>query len=379
MYAGNVVTINNIDINFTTDSNLDTIVNLINAETANHYVQASSALAPTEAAANTSQLYYGLAGGFPPFSAYIDTGGSNTLVNFTSVGSDYAGVSTPPDMKIDIDAANIPNLEAVVENNALILKELSGNSITITNVVNDTNSIPFAGTSSITGIPNFTAGSSSNRLVLTRDDGGEVLIYEFSDIFQTTTGIFSGHTGSLPLAMNIEQGVYNGGIFVVADIPARDGLNPIVGDQAYVISSLDSEWALFQYTGSGWVELANNDSADTDARTLTGTFLFPIVGGNTTVQNLGNMSPGRKVVEVTVEVLTPLSNFSATPSLSIGFSGNINAFMSDNALDLLTAGQYQVSSEYIYPESNTDDLIISAYLTHNGATQGDIIVRVTYV
>jgi hypothetical protein len=179
--------------------------------------------------------------------------------------------------------------------------------------------------------------------------------------------------------MNIEQGVYNGGIYVVADIPARDSITPIVGDQAYVISKEDSEWGLYQYTGVEWVEIASKDSAATDARTLRGVYSFPAVGGPVSVLNLGDMSPGRKVIEVTVDVVEPVANYTTPPTLTVGFSTDHDALMRNSVLDLESVGKYQVSSEYIYPESNTNDLILSSYLTHGDATEGNVIVRVTYV
>ena len=105
--------------------------------------------------------------------------------------------------------------------------------------------------------------------------------------------------------MNIEQGVRTGGTTVVSTISAIDGLVPAAGDQAYVTNKGDGEWGLYLYTGSDWEEISNQDSATVDAKTLSTTFTMPAGGfGNSTTNNLGNISPGRKIMNVTVNVDT---------------------------------------------------------------------------
>lgn len=380
---GNTILLNGVSITFSSpggSSNAAEIAAQINAQTNTHFVTATAVNSPTVVEATEGfNSNYGLMGGYVPFSAYINNTVSNVLVNFTSSGSEFPGVATAGDLKADIDAASIPGIETVINGNELVIKEVNGNSIRITNVTNDTNGVPFAGPNSITGFATFTSGSVGQSLTLIRSDGGEILITEPSEVFQLATGIFSGHNGSLPLAMNIEQGVYNGGIYVVADIPARNALSPIIGDQAFVISKEDGEWGLYQYTGAIWVEVSNHDSATTDAKTLTAQFTMPAGSSDPIVVTLGNISPGRKIVEVTVDVTQAFSGYTSLPDVNVGSNVTPDLLANGDLSDLLQIGKYQTSSEYIYPSANTQDLDVTATLNHYGATAGIVEIRITYV
>jgi hypothetical protein len=379
---GNTVVFNSVGVTFSGaggSANVFEMASSINEFTDDHFVTAQVVPFPNTITSNAANTAFGLVGGFVPFSAYLDTGSSNTLITFTTAGSSFAGVASPLDMKVDIQAAAIANLSVTANENDLTLSELNGNSITITNVSADTGGTNFAGPLSITGFNLANPGTSANKLELIRSDGGEILIYEDSDIFQNATGIFSGHNGSLPLAMNIEQGVRTGGIYVVADVAARNGLVPIAGDQAYVINKGFGEWALYQYTGSAWVEISNQDSAATDARTLVTTFTLPIAGSTATAQNIGNVSPGRKIVGVTVDVLEPLSNASQSPTLLVGTLEQPSQFLSGPETDLTDTATFSVSPEYLYPANSTSEMTLRATLNHYNATSGIVTVKVTYV
>ena len=359
------------------------IVDLINAETANTQVVAESLPLENTINSNEVEAIYGLVGGYTPFSAYFDTGSGNTLVNFTSNGSVYATVSTPQDMAVDIEAAGIANLLVSATATVLTLTELNGNAVTISNGNAEGGGYFFVGASNISGLPEFTAATNANKLRLTRSNGGEILIYEDSTLWQEQTGIFSGHTGSLPLAMNIEQGVRTGGTTVVANIAARDALQPAAGDQAYVVNKGDGEWGLYLYTGSAWEMLGNKDSSTVDAKTLTTTFTMPSAGfGNSTTQTLGNISPGRKIVSVSMEIATAFSGYSGVvlPNIEVGTVADQDLFVDDISNDLTDASvDYVVHPEYVYPASSTQDLQIRVRCNHYQSTAGNVTVKLTYV
>ena len=227
------------------------------------------------------------------------------MVNFTTNGSQYAGVSTPQDMKIDIDAKGIGNLTVTATATVLTLTETNGNAINLYNGNADTGGYGYVGGSNTSGFPATTSATGTQRLSLTRSDGGPIDIYEGTENFRVNTGIASGHTGMFPLALNIEQGIRTGGTTLVADISARDALSSQAGDQAYVTNKGDGEWGLYLYTGSAWVEVSNQDSATVDAKTITTTFAMPAGGfGTSTTQNIGNISPGRKIISVYVDAVS---------------------------------------------------------------------------
>lgn len=375
--ANTDVTINDVD--FTVGGNLTTITNILNAETANTNVVAGSTPNPTTVDSNATGTAYGLIGGYVPFSATIN----GTLVNFTTDTAGQAAygqaVAIPEDMAADINAASITNLEASFTASTLTLTETTGGSITIVNDTNDVNNNPFVGTSNVSGLPASTSGTGELLLQLTRADGGEILILDSSLNFQNDTGLYSGQNGSLPLAINVEQGSRVGGTSVVADIAARDSLFALPGDQAYVVDAGLNEWGLFLYTGSSWVQISNQDSSTVDARTLITTFTAPIAGGgSTTVQNLGSISPGRKITTISVEV--DLAYNSGTPAtIEIGTLADPDLFMSTDDSDLSKIDEFIVLPEYVHPASAPDELIVQAQLNHYSASQGIVTVKVTYL
>ncbi len=382
---GYAISINGYSITLTGangNATVSEIVSLINAQTSNTQVVAEALPLENTIVSNELEAIYGLVGGYSPFSAYFNTGSGNTLVNFTSNGSVYATVSTPQDMAVDIAAANIANLVVSATATVLTLTELNGNAITITNGNAEAGGYFFVGDSNISGLPASTSATNASKIRLTRSNGGEILIYEDSTLWQDQTGIFSGHTGSLPLAMNIEQGVRTGGTTVVANISARDALQPAAGDQAYVVNKGDGEWGLYLYTGSAWEMLGNKDSSTVDAKTMTTTFTMPAVGfGNSTTQVLGNISPGRKIVSVSMELNTAFSGYTGNilPNVEVGTSADQDMFVDDVSNDLTDTSAQIVHPEYVYPASSSQDLQIRVRCNHYRSTSGNVTVKLTYV
>jgi hypothetical protein len=365
------------------NANVTEIVSLINTQTSNTQVVAEALPLENTIVSNEAEAVYGLVGGYTPFSAYFNTGSGNTLVNFNANGSVYATVSTPQDMAADITAANIANLVVSATATVLTLTELNGNAITITNGNAEGGGYFFVGPSNISGLPASTAATNASKIRLTRSNGGEILIYEDSTLWQDETGIFSGHTGSLPLAMNIEQGVRTGGTTVVANTSARDALQPAAGDQAYVVNKGDGEWGLYLYTGSAWEMLGNKDSSTVDAKTMTTTFTMPAAGfGNSTTQTLGNISPGRKIVSVSMEIHTAFSGYTGNvlPNIEVGTVSDQDLFVDDVSNDLTDSTvDFIVHPEYVYPASSSQDLQIRVRCNHYRATTGNVTVKLTYV
>lgn len=385
---GTVLTVNNTDVTLTGDNgtaNAQEVVNLINVDSNLHLVVGTIDSFPTQLVSNTSQSNYGVIGGYAPFSAYIDSGSGNTLVTFNTSGSQYANIASPQDMATDINAANIANLSATGNVSTLIIEETNGNAVTITNASGDINGIPFAGNSSITGFDLTYEENTDDRITLTREDGGEILIYEDSDVFQTETGIVSAHTGTLPLAMNISRGVRtSGGTIVVGTIADRDSLTtPIIGDQVYVTNTGSGEWALYLYTGdvgTPWEMISNADSATTDAKTLTHTFNLQ-GSGITSNGNMGRVSLGRKITTVSVIVEEELSGFTQMPVIRVGTDIEPNLFLSPSHIDLTDTTTFFVSPEYVYDDGDAsinEEMLVRTVFDHYGAT-GRVVVKVTYV
>ena len=380
---GNSIIINSETITFTGtggESDVDEIASQINNVTNNTSVVANVVAFETIISSDAPNTIYGIVGGYVPFSAYFNTGSGNTLVNFTTEGSQYATVSTPEDMAIDINSANIANVTATAT--VLTITELNGNSITLSNGNADTGGYNYVGASNTSGLPESTSATGQEKLRLTRNNGGEILIYESTPYFQTETGIFSAHTGNVPLAMNIEQGVRTGGTTVVGTISARDALTPAAGDQAYVTNKGDGEWGLYLYTGSDWEEISNQDSATVDAKTLTTTFTMPAGGfGTSTTTALGNISPGRKIMQITVSVDTVFSGYSGNvlPNIEIGTVSDPDVYCDSPSNDLTELSDYVCTPDFVYSASETQDQTIRARCNHYQSSAGNCTVTLTYV
>jgi hypothetical protein len=383
-----IVSINDTLVTFSQAGavSLSTMVTQINNKTAQHNVVASAVPTPTQITSDSANTVYGVTGGFVPFSAFIDSGSGNTLINFTTstVGQTLFSdnVAVAEDMATDITAANIANLVVSYTDVGLTLTELNGNAINIFNNTADQNGNQFVGTSNISGLPATTAATNTQNLRLSRSDGGEILIFENTEFFRVNTGIASGHTGMYPLVINIEQGIRSGSTTVVADISARNSLTALVGDQAYVLDAGFGEWAMYLYDGANWVQLGNQDSSTVDAKTLVTTFTMPAApGGDFTVQNMGSISPGRKIVSVGIEVVAVFSGFAGniSPNVQVGTISEPDLLVSSSSNDLSEQQQFIVNPEYVHPEQSETELTIRARCNHFGATAGQVTIKLTYV
>jgi hypothetical protein len=385
---GHVAAFNTIPVTFSGNASVDlsNIIAQINQLTDQHLVVAGSVFASTSVTSVAAGTAYGLVGGFVPFSAFIDTGSGNTLINFTTttIGQAQFGsaVAVADDMAVDINNAGIANLSVSAVSGLLTLTELNGNAINIFNNTPDANGFDFVGAGNISGLAAITPASTGERLQLTRNDGGEILIFESTEFFRVNTGIASGHTGMYPLAMNIEQGIRSGTTTVVADISSRDSLAARIGDQAYVINAGFGEWAIYLYDGSDWVQLGNQDSSTVDAKTLTATFEMPVGDGSTsTTQTLGNISPGRKIVSVSFDVDTAFSDYAGTvlPNIEVGTVDNPALLVDSSTNDLAEAAKFLLNPEYLHAADAAEELVIVATCNHFGAANGSVLVKVTYV
>ena len=386
--AADKLEINETDVLFTT--NTGGVVSItdastdINTLTSTHGVVASSTPAPNVITSDSGTYgsAYGLVGGFAPFSASIN----GQSVNFTTTTAGQAqysmAVAIAEDMADDINAAGIANITASHSSGNLVITHSQGNAFTIVNGTSDSNGNDFAGTASIASLGTSYGAATGSTLKLTRDDGGEIFLVDKVGTPTVDFGIMSGHSGSYALGLNVEKGIRSaGGITVVATIAARDALNAsaLTGDQVHVLDSGEGEWALYLRSGGAWVLLANEDSAATDANSLSHTFTTPVGGfGNTSTITLGRVSSNSRILSVLVECTTAVAGYTGgTPSLIVGVQSDQDRFMSDYENDLETTGSYVTNPDYHY--AGAAELEIKCAFAHYGATSGDLKVTVTYV
>lgn len=381
--ANNVIEINEQQVTLATaNSNVSISDAVANINTANiDSVVASTVPSPTTATTGTQSLAYGLVGVYP--GGEITINGTTVTFTTTTAGNAAYGIAVGigADIMADVNAASVPNITASLSGSNVVLTEANGNAITIVNVTNDGSGNPVAGPSSGTGWALSTSASSGSFLKLSRTDGGEILLDDITGTPTVDFGIFSVHNGRLPLAVTVEQGIRtSGGTTVVSDITARNALSPQIGDSVYVIDTGETEWGYYIYNGSTWVLISDEDSASTDAKSLSYTFTAPIGGfGTIDTEILGSLSPGARILSVLVDTTTAFSGHSSTPEIEVGINTDTDLLQTADENDLETVGQYTTTPGYVYAASNTTELDVQARITHNGATAGEVTVTITYV
>tara|TARA_B100001123_G_scaffold263587_1_gene293476 strand:+ start:456 stop:2432 length:1977 start_codon:yes stop_codon:yes gene_type:complete len=370
--ASDVLEINEIAVTFT-GGNLTQTITDINGGTGTHGVSASSSPSPTTATTAVESLAYGLVGVYP--NGQITINGTNVTFTTTTAGQAAYGIAVgiADDIIADVNAASPTNITASKSGSNVILTESQGNAITIVNVQNDGQGNPVAGPSSGTGWELSTSASSGAYIKLTRSDGGEILLDETTGTPLNDLGLFSVHNGRPPLAVTVEQGIVagGGGTTVVNDIAARNALSPSVGDMVYVIDSGNSEYAFYVYSGGTWKLLADEDSANTDANTLSATITQAGGSGTTAI---GTVSDGSRITLISVEVTVA---FDDAPTLTIGDASDNDRLVTNNEIDLGSVGTYAIQPAYQY--STGSDATINAYFNVASATTGSAKILVSYM
>ena len=371
--ASDVLEINETAVTFT-GGNLTQTISDINGSTSTHGVTASSSPSPSTAITATESLAYGLVGIYPGGSITIN----GTAVTFSTTTSGQAtygiAVGIADDIIADVNAAGPTNITASKSGTNVVLTNSSGGAITIVNTGNDGQGNPVAGASSGTGWPLSTGASSGAFIKLTRTDGGEILLDETTGTPLNDLGIYSVHNGRPPLAVTVEQGIVagGGGTTVVSDITARNALSATVGDTVFVIDTGNGEYGFFVYSGGQWQLLADEDSANTDANTLSATVTQAGGSGTTAV---GTVSDGSRVTLVSIEVTQAFDDANAT--LTVGDSGDADRLVTNNDIDLTSTGTYAIQPAYQYTTGS--DATINAYLNIGSSSQGSAKVLVSYM
>ena len=71
------------------------------------------------------------------------------------------------------------------------------------------------------------------------------------------------------------------------------------GDSVYVLDTGEGEWALHLWDGTQWNVVATQDSASTDANSLSHTYTMPSSAfGTTETVTLGRISDNSRIVSV---------------------------------------------------------------------------------
>ena len=314
---------------------------------------------------------------------------NGVLVTFSipSINPGYTNYAQPPQLAQSINNASIPNIVASVSGSNLVVTNTAGGAISIVNISNDINGIPFAGSNSGSGLVFSVPAATTHRVRFIATDARAI---NFLDNIGTPTldfGLISVENGIKACGLYIAEGLRQASSTVVANLTDLYSLSPMIGDQAYVIDSNDgngnnvNEWSLWLFDGSSWVETGNQDSSTTDAKSLE----YTLIQNGPSLVNIGSISTGRRVTLITVEVVTP---FNGLATLSIGYAINNpllpapvpNGLMDSGFIDLTFSGTYSTTSDILFgTDTVSGDVTITATFTNAGSSAGEAKIVVSYV
>jgi len=389
--AGNVFQLNGENITVGGAGTAANVISATNAVSGTTGVSALSVLSASSVQTNNGLISptYGepvLWASSSPATAVIN--GTTVIFNIVSTDPGYEDYSRPAQMAQAINNANISNIVASTPS-TLVLKitNTSGGSITITNGSSDVNGVPFGGANSGSGLALFTPASTSYQIQFTAVDARPI---NFLDVIGTTVddfGLISVENGVKACGLYIEEGLRTATSTVVTNLTQLNTLSPLIGDQAYVIDSGDAqgnnanEWSLWLFDGTNWIETSNQDSASTDAKSLE----YTVTTASPSSINIGEISTGRRVTLITVEVMTP---FDQPAALSIGYQVNNtvppppvpSGLMISGLIDLTVSGTYTTSTDILFGTDTVQgDVTITADFQNNGASTGTAQIIVSYV
>lgn len=376
--AGTEIKINKVLVSFTDDVDgdgyfsTDEVINLINAKTEDHGVIASWGADATTI------------GGWenPPLTQSINlphiefkVNGVTVKVTRPSIQFGNGGLIGGWDFVRAInELTDVHDVTATFHPDGyLIFTNEKGGNIMFENVLPlVSNGMERTFTDAV-GVSTENFGAEPTRLMLTRLDGGEISLSNVSGDFMYETGVQSTSNGKLPLALVVDQTIASTSSYVVTNLTARDALTGVrSGDQVFVQSgSTAGEWELYVKTGTTWTLIANYDSANTDANSLSVT----IDVNSGAMVSLGTISSGSRIVDVAVVVEQAFDAVDAV--LSVGPADQPSVVISSDNIDLTIAGSYETNSSFVH--SGAGEAEIFVHFNKGMATVGSAKVIISYL
>ena len=177
------------------------------------------------------------------------------------------------------------------------------------------------------------------------------------NVIYVAGAVYVGNTGVTSTGTNM---VYH----TFANLTALFAATTIeAGDFVKVDDGGDGEYRLYianqadPASASHLTLIGTADSAVTDAGTLTTTITH--TSGASVV--IGNISSGKKVQTVTVDVTTAFDG--SAPTLTVGDAGDTDRLMTNDYIDLTDVATYEVTPNYTYSNA-ADTSVLSVSYTH---------------
>lgn len=389
--AGNVLQLNDVDVVVSGTGTIDNLVTSCNLVSSQTGVNAQKVLSSNSVQSNLlllSPTYNEILLKADVNPAVVSINGISVIFNIVSQDPLYQGYAQAKQMAESINLAAIPNIEAFSpDQQTLIITNSLGGSILINNIMPDINGVNFAGNASATGMALNTPSSTTYVIKFTAVDARPITFLDVTGNTIEDFGLISVENGVKACGLYISNGLRTSSSTVVTNLSQLSSLRPLIGDQAYVINSADTngnnvgEWSLWIYDGVNWVRTSNQQSSMTDAKSLE----FNLNSSSPNYFNIGEVSTGRRVTLITVQVTVP---FNASSTLSLGYVVNnpstpvtsTDGLMVPSLIDLTAIGTYTTTSDILFgvdtPQGDVD--IIGSFV-NNSATIGQAQVIISYI
>lgn len=372
-YPGTVLKLNNTLVSFdgTDVLTASDIITVINALTPNHGVVASMGSQPTTIIGSTAFSTTTPATGSMVFSV----NGIEITVTQPSIVYGTSGQLGWWDIVRSVNELTFKHGVVASSSNSTGLTTFtntSGGPINFVNITPATTDGPDMSFTDMMGLTADNPSGSADYLQFTRPDGGEIILSDNTGTFTTDTGILSADNGVLPLALIVDKTMNASGSYMVSTIADRDALTNVrVGDQVYVQTDTNGKWSMYLYTAGGWVLIADEAAANTDANTLEAV----ITPSSAASQLMGTVSLDSRIINITVEVTAP---FTADAVLTVGTDSVPDAILAASNIDLTNIGTYTIDSAFVY-DNTQPNFNVDLYFSKGSATSGSATVMVSYL
>ena len=190
------------------------------------------------------------------------------------------------------------------------------------------------------------------------------------NVIYVAGAVYIGNTGVTSTGSSMVYRTYANltALFAATDVET--------GDFVKVDDGGDGEYRLFianqaDPANAGHLTLIGTaDSAVTDAGTLTTTITH--TSGASVV--IGNISSGKKVTNVTVNVTTAFDG--SAPTLTVGDGSDNNRLQEADDNDLKEAYAYESTPNFVYSSATDESILV--YFDADSSTTGTAVVTLTY-
>ncbi len=225
----------------------------------------------------------------------------------------------------------------------------------------------------------WVALSGAGGVVQVEDEGIDLGIGSVSVLNFVGPGVIATSAGGGTVDINVTSGVGGSTVLFVNDIAGRDALSTTGGELVLVVNDSltadgvpgEGEWAFFlrNQTDTAWFEVGTEQRGDEEVESISIDFQHD----SGALLNIGVVPAGRRVVKVTVKVLTAFNG--TLPTLQVGSVATANLLMNVNENDLEGVFIYEVNPGLGAFGTNTG---VRATYSANGATTGAGRITIAY-